>query len=677
MADDVIDRLSLEISSNADDSDEAIKKLTDNLVELKKSVHGIANIKLDKFTNSMKSIKDAVSGLKGIENLDSIAQSLGKINDVSKGVKSIEKLKKGTSGIKEMSLQINTDDFDKALETLGKRFENVGKDFRFEGSTEEAEKMAKSLQHTLDGLFEKQDEMRDLGKDVNSEGFVRLQRNIALTTNKLEILKKTLNDVKKANEKISDSFKVNRSDSETSKPVIQEPKTTKVSAASLGYDKEAMRAVYGEAAAGIKNYSDAIKKLGPDATTVLNGIKTDFKEMGNSASGATEKIAKSGEKIKKTLNDAGLSAEKFDKYVEDIEIPEIRENNLKKLQAELDRTLKKLDEFETKSDNWAKKGIDPDSTQFRKLQEDIVTASKKADALKQKIKQVKTIDPSTNGWDGMLKVAGYIEKAFIGVRRGLEKSIASIKKVGKAFSNLYGVVKKVASAIKGAFNSITKLASKTASAITSSVKGISSAFTKLSGAGGGLRTASFGLKDLLKTALGFKAVTGLVEFGKSAIEVGSDITEVENVVDTAFGGMAQKAYDFASTASEQFGLSELAAKQYSGTMMAMLKSSGVAQDAAADMSITLAGLAGDLASFYNLDTDDAFKKLRSGIAGQTAPLKQLGINMNIANLEAFAMSQGINKAYREMTLAEQTILRYNYIISQTSDAQGDFARTAG
>lgn len=80
--------------------------------------------------------------------------------------------------------------------------------------------------------------------------------------------------------------------------------------------------------------------------------------------------------------------------------------------------------------------------------------------------------------------------------------------------------------------------------------------------------------------------------------------------------MADEAYKFASTAKEQFGLSELAAKQYSGTMMAMMKSSGVAQDAASKMSISLAGLAGDIASFYNIDTDTAFQKIRSGISGK-------------------------------------------------------------
>lgn len=141
--------------------------------------------------------------------------------------------------------------------------------------------------------------------------------------------------------------------------------------------------------------------------------------------------------------------------------------------------------------------------------------------------------------------------------------------------------------------------------------------------------------------------------------------------------MADKAYEFASTATEQYGLSELAAKQYAGTMMAMLNSTGVAQDAAAEMSTTLAGLAGDLASFYNISTDEAFMKLRSAIAGETEPMRQLGINMTVAALHSYALSQGITKSWQSMTQAEQAMLRYNYIMSATSQQQGDFQRTVG
>ena len=92
--------------------------------------------------------------------------------------------------------------------------------------------------------------------------------------------------------------------------------------------------------------------------------------------------------------------------------------------------------------------------------------------------------------------------------------------------------------------------------------------------------------------------------------------------------------------------------------------------------MSLAGLAGDMASFYNLDPAEAFEKLRSGISGETEPLKQLGINMSVVNLEALAMSMGIKKSYDEMTQAEQATLRYQYIMNATADAQGDFANTS-
>ena len=185
----------------------------------------------------------------------------------------------------------------------------------------------------------------------------------------------------------------------------------------------------------------------------------------------------------------------------------------------------------------------------------------------------------------------------------------------------------------------------------------------------------------LKKLAGVVAVAfgtaALVNFGKESVKLASDIQEVQNVIDVTFGQGAKEIEDFAKSAAEAFGLSELAAKQYTGTMGAMLKSSGLATSAAQEMSIALSGLAGDIASFYNLDTDLAFEKIRSGISGETEPLKQLGINMSVANLEAYALSKGITKSYNAMSQAEQVLLRYNYLLSVTADAQGDFARTSG
>ena len=259
----------------------------------------------------------------------------------------------------------------------------------------------------------------------------------------------------------------------------------------------------------------------------------------------------------------------------------------------------------------------------------------------------------------------------------MTEALAQLASAGGKVNTATNSISRAFSKLSSGTLSLGNLVSKTASKIGSGIKAIIGWFQRLGSGSSGLKTASFNLSALFKTAIGFKAIQGLVDFGRSAVDLGSQITEVENVVDVSFGSMSDKAYQFASTAKEQFGLSELAAKTYSGTMMAMLKSSGVAQNAASDMSITLAGLAGDMASFFNLDTDVAFQKIRAGISGEIEPLRQLGINMSVANMEAYALSQGITTSYNAMTQAEKATLRYNYLMSVTSDMQGDFARTAG
>lgn len=183
-------------------------------------------------------------------------------------------------------------------------------------------------------------------------------------------------------------------------------------------------------------------------------------------------------------------------------------------------------------------------------------------------------------------------------------------------------------------------------------------------------------KKLGLAMAGAFGVSKLVQFGKEAIELGSDLKEVQNVVDVTFGSLNGTIDKFSKNAIKQFGLSELSAKQYASTMGAMLKSMGLTTDQAAAMSMQIAGLSGDMASFYNLSGNDAFAKLRAGISGETEPLKQLGINLSVANLEQYALAQGITKTYDAMTEQEKVLLRYNYLLSVTSDAQGDFARTS-
>jgi hypothetical protein len=131
-----------------------------------------------------------------------------------------------------------------------------------------------------------------------------------------------------------------------------------------------------------------------------------------------------------------------------------------------------------------------------------------------------------------------------------------------------------------------------------------------------------------------EAAKQLGKFGIESLDVASDLQEVQNVVDTTFGENAGVINRWAKSAGEQFGLTELQAKKFTSTLGAMFKSSGMEGDLT-KVSTDLAGLAADMASFYNLDFEQAFDKIRAGIAGEVEPLRQLGINMSV-NLRACA-----------------------------------------
>ena len=278
-----------------------------------------------------------------------------------------------------------------------------------------------------------------------------------------------------------------------------------------------------------------------------------------------------------------------------------------------------------------------------------------------------------------MKDAPEVSENIIRMTEALSRLASSGGRISTATNTVSNSFSKLSSIVRG----ISSLLSNGANKAKSGINFLVSGFLNLISSSNGLESATSNVSSFIKTVLGFKTASlAMSKFnqamnGKGIMELGSDIAEVENIVDVAFGSMANKAYEFASVATKQFGLSELAAKNYIGTMMAMLKSSGVAQDSAAEMSTTLAGLAGDLASFYNIDTDTAFYKIRAGISGQVMPLRQLGINLSVANMEAYALSQGITTSYNSMTQAQKVMLRYNYLLSVTGDQQGDFARTSG
>ena len=172
------------------------------------------------------------------------------------------------------------------------------------------------------------------------------------------------------------------------------------------------------------------------------------------------------------------------------------------------------------------------------------------------------------------------------------------------------------------------------------------------------------------------AVKKLVDFSAKCIELGSDLSEVQNVVDVTFPAMSKQVDKFAQNASTAFGLSETMAKKYTGTFGAMAKAFGFGEQQAYDMSTTLTGLAGDVASFYNITQDEAYTKLKSVFTGETESLKDLGVVMTQTALDAYAMANGYGKTTAAMSEAEKVALRYSFVQSKLATASGDFMRTS-
>lgn len=172
------------------------------------------------------------------------------------------------------------------------------------------------------------------------------------------------------------------------------------------------------------------------------------------------------------------------------------------------------------------------------------------------------------------------------------------------------------------------------------------------------------------------AVKKLVDFGVQCIELGSDLQEVQNVVDVTFPRMSKQIDGFAKNAAVQFGLSETMAKKFTGTFGAMAKAFGFSEKSAYEMSTALTGLAGDVASFYNISQDEAYTKLKSVFTGETETLKDLGIVMTQSALDSYALANGFGKVTAKMSEAEKVTLRYKFVQDQLSLASGDFIRTA-
>lgn len=252
--------------------------------------------------------------------------------------------------------------------------------------------------------------------------------------------------------------------------------------------------------------------------------------------------------------------------------------------------------------------------------------------------------------DAMRKAWSHIERDSAQSSDKTEKSFISIRRRAKDSAD------QMAESFSRGFSEMESDAANTEKSISSKFSGL--------------------IKKAGTLFAGLFAAKKLIDFGKQCIELGSDLSEVQNVVDVTFSTMSSKVDEFAKSAVKSFGLSETMAKQYTGTFGAMAKAVGFSERRAYNMSTALTGLAGDVASFYNLNQDEAYTKLKSVFTGETESLKDLGVVMTQTALDSYAMANGFGKTTSAMTEQEKVALRYQFVMDQLSLAQGDFARTS-
>lgn len=259
------------------------------------------------------------------------------------------------------------------------------------------------------------------------------------------------------------------------------------------------------------------------------------------------------------------------------------------------------------------------------------------------------------------------------------RAVSTIPQLADALNQLFTTLSKapnVSANIIEMTNAIAKLAQTGTSGArmaTSLSSGLTS-FTKISASA---KKSAFSLASAFGKLyasywLIIRGVSGL----KKAINISSDLTEVENVVRQTFGNYENLIQDFASTSIQDYGMSELTAKETASRFQAMGTAMGFAQGEMADMSISLTALTGDLASFYNEEQDVVAKKLQSIFTGETEPLRAYGIDLTNATLKSYALANGLDADISSMTQAEKAMLRYQYVLQATSAASGDFARTS-
>jgi hypothetical protein len=172
------------------------------------------------------------------------------------------------------------------------------------------------------------------------------------------------------------------------------------------------------------------------------------------------------------------------------------------------------------------------------------------------------------------------------------------------------------------------------------------------------------------------ASVALVKFGYDSVTAASDLSESMSKARQVFGSSADAVLKFGDTSATALGQSKQQAIEAAATFGNLFVALKLGQKPAADMSTRMVTLAGDLASFNNVDPAKVLEDLRSGLLGESEPLRKYGVALNEATVQQRAMAETGKTNAKQLTEGEKIVARYHLILANTTTAQGDFARTS-
>lgn len=629
-----------------------------------------ANAALDSLIKKLGAVSSAIGGVDTsalgnfAKNINGIAKN-GGLKDAKAAIDGIDKSVKNL-GKRKTKVNVDTKTGMAAISALQEKFSEIGKDAKFDGSTVQLQKEYDKLSAKLDNLAEKEKKALATGSaSTGKSSFVNMQYDIAKTINKMDALSKKMKEMATSQKQIQ----INRSDNGGLKDTkAAQPKTSYIPKSAVGYSDSLMQTIEEtkKAEKSANEYGDA-----------LNNAKQRLKELSSQGYSAGDK----------EWNDAYLAVEKLDKKVSDYkeELKSGLNPNLDGISRYTAMVQDAKSYLASVEQSGLGMGTSEWDTAYMALAKVTDEAKRYKAALNQKAKGITTDITETDSLDAKVsKLRANLKKAqSAGIGFGNEGFDKSYQELVKAESELKAYKKTLNDTGKdagsfqkrmiAAFSNIGKNIKASSASIGSFFSRIKNGFSsqrKLSSGFGGIAS------KLTKLVIGVNAAKGAFNGLKSAMDYSSNLTEVQNVVDVGFGKYKSKIEDLAKTSIQDYGMSELTAKQIAGRFQAMGTAVGFSQKKMSGMSVELTKLSADMASFYNEDQEKIAKSMQSVFTGTTQPLRKYGIDLTQATLEEWAHKQGVDANMKSMSQAEKTMLRYQYVISQTGAAQGDFARTS-